>query len=160
MAKLPPPDQLPAELSDAQIKAIIKHGIINPNYEDKIDEVLRYEYGDDGTLKVVARDGEKTIEFEINGDEMAFGQVLDSQRAEFAESTNSFLDRLKREAQPGFERMATTISGLLDSSADLIEFREKLDNAYPDLDGETLTGIMAEAMFAGKLAGVFEAERG
>lgn len=39
--KIPSPDQLPADMSDAQTKAVILHGIVNPSYPDGADEVLK-----------------------------------------------------------------------------------------------------------------------
>ena len=77
-----------------------------------------------------------------------------------AETVTRFVARLRDKAQPEFERMTSQIRAALEGATDLVEFREKLDAIYPDLDGETLTQVMAEAMFASKLAGIFEAQEG
>ncbi len=74
-------------------------------------------------------------------------------------TVEAFVAQLRRRAQPEFERMTNQIREALNGAADLVEFRERLDNIYPDLDGVTLTQIMAEAMFASKLAGLWEAEQ-
>lgn len=74
------------------------------------------------------------------------------------ETVDAFVAQLRKKAQPEFERMTSQVREALNGSADLLEFRERLDGLYPDLDGETLTQVMAEAMFASKLAGIFEAQ--
>lgn len=176
--KLPPPDQLPAEMNNAQLKAVILHGIVNPSYPDQADEVLSYEIIAQGHVKATVRDGKKIIDFEIDGEDVTYGLadgspdgkislsetirnggVFDFAETQQASTVDQFVDRLRQKAQPEFERMTATVRELLDGSGDLTEFREKLDTAYPDLDGEMLTKIMGEAMFASKLAGIFEAEQ-
>jgi phage gp29-like protein len=83
--------------------------------------------------------------------------------SEFAEASKNdtvvaFVEQLRKKAQPELKKMVGQIKATLDGCSDLTEFREKLDGIYPDLDGETLTKVMAEAMFASKLAGIFEAQ--
>lgn len=74
------------------------------------------------------------------------------------DTVTQFVVRLRERAQPEFERMTLRLRSALEESADLLEFRERLDDLYPEMDGEMLTQVMAEAMFASKLAGLFEAQ--
>jgi hypothetical protein len=161
--KLPPPDQLPAEMTDAQLRAVILHGIVNPSYPDEADEVLSYEILGAGHIKALVRDGEKKIEFEIDGDEVTYGLADGSpDGGSFAEATPDaialFIERLAKKAKPQMGAMVETVRSLLDSSTDITEFNEKLQDAYPELDGEDLTATMAEALYASRLAGIFEAQ--
>lgn len=86
------------------------------------------------------------------------GGVFDFAEATKQSTVEQFTERLRNSAAPQVEAMTAQIKQVLDSSKDLAEFRDKLDGIYPDLDGEQLTKLMAEAMFASKLAGIFEAE--
>lgn len=162
--KLPPPDQLPAEMTDAQLRAVILHGIVNPSYPDEADEVLSYEVLGEGHIKALVRDGVKKIEFEIEGDEVTYGLAQGSPEGspEFAEANSDtvalFVERLRQQAAPQFAEMIDTVRLTLEDSSDIIEFRERLNDTYPLLNGDTLTALMAEAMFASNLAGLFEAE--
>ncbi len=164
--KLPPPDQLPAEMSDAQMKAVILHGIVNPSYPDQADEVISYEIIAPGHIKALVLDGVKRIEFEIEGDEVSYGLAQGSPEGspEFAEASPDtvalFVERLRQQAAPQFAEMVDTIRLTLEDSADIVEFRDRLNDTYPLLNGDTLTALMAEAMFASRLAGIFEAEQG
>lgn len=162
---LPPPDQLPDNMTDAQKRAVILHGIVNPNYPDEADEVLSFEIVEPGHLKTRVRDGKKIIDFEIEGDEVTFGLADDSpDGGEFSEASPDtvalFVERLTQKARPQVAAMVETVRSLLDSSADIMEFNEKLQDAYPDLNGDALVGTMAEALYASRLAGIFEAESG
>lgn len=67
-------------------------------------------------------------------------------------------ETLRKKAQPEFAKMTGQLRELLSGSGSLVEFRDKLDEIYPELDGESLAAIMAEAMFASKLAGIYEAQ--
>lgn len=97
---------------------------------------------------------------------VSLSDALPGQNPAFAEGTiptqsttvEKFVEKLRKKAQPEFEKMFSNIRQLLNESEDLVAFQEKLDAAYPDLDGETLTAVMAEAMFASRLAGIFEAQ--
>lgn len=150
-------------MTDAQKRAVILHGIVNPNYLDEADELLDYEVVAAGHIKARVRDGKKIIDFEINGDDVTFGLADNSpDGGEFSEATPDtvalFVERLKKQAAPEFGEMIDTVRLMLEDSDDIVEFRERLDTAYPILDGDTLTSLMAEAMFASRLAGMFEAE--
>jgi len=81
--------------------------------------------------------------------------------AQFSAPSNTidkFTERLRQKAEPQFERMLEEVRSRLDSAGSLREFRDSLDQAFPDLDGDALTEIMAEAMFSSRLAGIFEAQ--
>lgn len=81
--------------------------------------------------------------------------------AEFAAAPTTpeiFADRLRTLAQPELEKWIDIIRSELNDASDLLEFQQKLDELYPDLDGEDLTRIMATALTASRLAGIYEAQ--
>lgn len=160
---LPPPDQLPETLTPEQEKAIILLGIVNPNYEDGADEVLSYSKPAPGHLIARVRDGKKIIDFEIKGDEVSYGLADDPANAEFAEATpdtfDNFLERLAEEARPSVEDFANTLRTLYEESGSEVEFSEKLQSAYPLLEGTELTQVMAQALKASRLSGIFDSEQ-
>lgn len=151
-------------MSDAQLKAVILHGIVNPSYPDQADEVLSYEILGEGHIKALVLDGVKKIEFEILGDEVTYGLAQGSPEGspEFAEVNSDtvalFVERLTKKARPQMQAMVGTVRSLLDSSTDITEFSEKLQDAYPQLDSDDLTATMAAAMFTSRLSGIFEAQ--
>ncbi|MEX0271204.1 DUF935 domain-containing protein [Leptolyngbyaceae cyanobacterium UHCC 1019] len=98
-------------------------------------------------------EGDMTVDLSERG-------VLGFAEAQRLATVDRFVAQLRERAQPEFEKMTLRLRSALAESTDLVEFREKLDGLYPDLDGDALTQIMAEAMFASKLAGIFEAQEG
>ncbi len=156
--------------------------IINSVYSDQIDEVLDAQAQSDSTI-CLARDGQKLLAVKIldapdsrgnqiyirlvNPDEIdPKGESSGQQPAStsFAEAqpdtVDRFVSQLREKAQPEFAQMVATVRRALDDSTDLVQFREKIDQLYPNLQGEALTKLMAEAMFASRLAGVFESQNG
>lgn len=71
-----------------------------------------------------------------------------------------FVARLQEQAAPEFARWFDHIRELMGQSKDLQEFREKLAEGYPALDGDRLSQVMTEALFSGRLAGFYEAQEG
>jgi phage gp29-like protein len=68
--------------------------------------------------------------------------------------------RLEAEARPGMAAMLAAIETLLSESSSLPEFQAKLAVAYPDLDGAELERVLGQALFANRLAGIFDAQEG
>ena len=72
----------------------------------------------------------------------------------------AYTDRLRSQARPIFGGMMERLSELLESSEDLAEFRDKLDRTYPDLDDGALVALFQQALTAGRVAGIYEAQEG
>jgi len=88
----------------------------------------------------------------LPGESLAFVEATPS-------TVDAFIAQLRVKAQPEFAKMIGQVRQALSESEDLVQFREKIDAIYPDLNGEALTALMAEAMFASRLAGIFESEQ-
>lgn len=76
------------------------------------------------------------------------------------EVIDAYTDRLRSSAQPVFGAMFDRLSEMLEGSDDLVQFRAKLDRTYPDLDDGALVAMFQQALTAGRLAGIYEAQEG
>jgi len=65
---------------------------------------------------------------------------------------------LGREADPLLNALLEPVRGALNESADIMEFREKLLNLYPDLDSTRFAELMGQALAVADAAGYFEAK--
>lgn len=63
------------------------------------------------------------------------------------------VDLLERAAQPAVDGMMEAVRGVLHSSADLLEVRERLAGIFPAWGKEALAAVFAEAFLAAELAG-------
>ncbi|MFD1342891.1 DUF935 domain-containing protein [Litorisediminicola beolgyonensis] len=68
------------------------------------------------------------------------------------------VDRLVAEGAAVFERMLLKIEAMLETSSSLPEFRDQLLSAFPALDEDDLTELMAQALSGAHLAGRAEVE--
>lgn len=155
-------------IDPAQYPTLIE--LINETYLDQVEQIVGAKTEDNGDILCIARDGPKQLAIKITPTDISI-RLLNPQAVAgnnplalsdplpSPSTVDRFLTQLQRQAQPQIAGMVSQLQELFDSSTDLVEFREKLDTAYPDLDGQDLTQIMAQAMFASKLAGVFEAEQ-
>ena len=168
--QIPLPDQLPANMSDAQMKAVILHGIVNPSYPDEADEVLSYEIIAPGHIKALVLDGVKKIDFEIDGEDVTYGLANgypdSSTPQQFADvlSANAtpinFADTLEKAALPEIAKMIGAIDNMIGDGTNLPEALNRLkQDGYDALLGEDLTGQFAEAIFASRVAGIYESEQ-
>lgn len=165
--------QVEAE-EDQNTKAERDTKLFAMNYRKTLQQIQE-DYGEgyeliEQSAPEPARDGQQQPSGDLSGvdvPENGSGAVSNLLGASFSEAifaerqkttVDHFLERLQQQAQPELERMTTTIREALDSSEDLVEFREKLDGLYPNLNGEVLASVMAEAMYASRLAGLYESQ--
>ncbi|MEO1208280.1 MAG: DUF935 family protein [Cyanobacteria bacterium J06638_20] len=83
------------------------------------------------------------------------------EEAEFAERLETpeiFAEQLRRLAQPEMAALVQRIRDELNGATSLVEFQAALDRLYPQLGGDDLARVMAEAMTAARFAGIYEAQ--
>ncbi|WP_040578260.1 phage portal protein family protein [Methylomicrobium album] len=87
------------------------------------------------------------------------GRKADNPKAQFAEARplddppGEMVALLERAAQPAVDGLMEAVRGVLHSSADLLEVRERLAEIFPAWDKEALAAVFAEAFLAAELAG-------
>jgi phage gp29-like protein len=73
------------------------------------------------------------------------GDVVDAQIA-----------RLGADSAPAIDQMVAVVRTLLDEAESLEQFRDRLIEAYPDMDTDALAEVMTQALTAAKLAGRYD----
>jgi len=71
--------------------------------------------------------------------------------------TAPLVERLGREADPLLDALLEPVRAALESSADLMAFRDSLLTLYPDLDGKAFAELMGQALAVADAAGYWEA---
>ncbi|GAB4214160.1 MAG: hypothetical protein OHK0012_11620 [Synechococcales cyanobacterium] len=151
-------------ITEAQAKTALK-AVIETIYTSGISEVVEYELLPTRGMGGVFRDGQSFYRFEIAGRTIQYqpvdGPEFMAEEEEYAFAVEPTLEtRLEAEARSGMEAMLTAIETLLGESSSLPEFQAKLAVAYPDLDGAEVQRVLGQALFANRLAGIFEAQEG
>ena len=67
------------------------------------------------------------------------------------------MDRLGTEAEPLIETLLEPVRKALEDSADLMDFREKLLELYPEMDGKAFAELMGQALAVADAQGQWEA---
>ena len=75
-----------------------------------------------------------------------------------ADPTQPLVERLGNEAEPLLQTLLDPVQAALNTSSDLMDFREQLLNLYPDLDGKAFADLMGQALAVAELAGYWEAQ--
>ncbi len=76
-----------------------------------------------------------------------------------ADPTAPMVERLGQEAEPLLQSLLEPVRAALDSSADLMDFRERLLTLYPDLNSKDFADLMGQAMAVADAAGKWEVAR-
>lgn len=88
----------------------------------------------------------------------------DDDAAEFAEAVGDLADRLAdmldAAAMPAMNKLVAQIRGALSSSADLVDFSERILMLYPDLDDRDLARLIGDGLVAAELGGRAEIQDG
>ena len=71
--------------------------------------------------------------------------------------TAPLVDRLGTEAEPLIETLLEPVRRALEDSADLMDFREKLLELYPEMDGKAFAELMGQALAVADAQGQWEA---
>lgn len=72
--------------------------------------------------------------------------------------TAPLVERLGEQAEPLLQNLLDPVRAALEDSGDLMAFREKLLDLYPDLDGKAFADLMGQALAVADAAGMWEAQ--
>jgi len=75
-----------------------------------------------------------------------------------SDPTAPLVERLGNEAEPLLQTLLDPVRSALNASSDLMDFRERLLDLYPDLDGKAFADLMGQALAVAELAGYWEAQ--
>jgi phage gp29-like protein len=143
--------------------------IINREYTDGLDRILSARENDDGSIVCIAQDGVKQISCEITDTRIRFRlinpQSIAGATAQMAapedvaiDPIDPILTQLKPIGDATFTEWFTTLQSLMQESDNLVEFREKLADAYPDLDASEFKQAMLDASLLAGLRGYDDAK--
>jgi hypothetical protein len=131
--------------------------LIDATYLDRIDEIISAREDGD-IINVVARDGSKRLAIEITDNDIVIGLLNPtSQFAEQPDPIEPILTQLKPIGDATFTEWFTTLQGLMQESDNLVEFRDKLTNSYPDLDAAEFKQAMLDASIVAGMRGYDDA---
>lgn len=88
----------------------------------------------------------------------AVNRALNRASPAAADPTAPLVERLGEQAEPLLQNLLDPVRAALDDSADLMDFREKLLQLYPDLDGKAFADLMGQALAVADAAGMWEAQ--
>lgn len=94
---------------------------------------------------------------------VSLSDSLPGQEAAFAApptTADIFTDQLAQQTRPLFADWIAKLRQELEASGDLDAFARRLDEVFPELDSSQMQAIMGEALYATRLAGIFEAQEG
>ena len=72
-------------------------------------------------------------------------------------AVDPMVERLGREADPLLEALLDPVRAALAEAEDLMDFRDRLLNLYPELDAKAFAELMGQALAAADAAGYFDA---
>ncbi|MBW4484904.1 MAG: DUF935 domain-containing protein [Tildeniella torsiva UHER 1998/13D] len=99
-------------------------------------------------------------ELEPEGDEVEMAEPTFAAPPFATTTADLFTQRLGQEASPAMAGMLEALRQKLAEADSLEAFKISLNTAYPDLDDGDLVQLLAEAMGAARLAGMYEAQEG
>jgi phage gp29-like protein len=139
--------------------------IINREYTDGLDRILSAQIDEEDRIVAYAQDGFKRIRVEISDTQIRFRLLRAGETAQFSESEqpdpiDPILTQLKPIGDATFTEWFISLKGLMDDSKDLVEFRDRLTDAYPDLDSAQFKSAMLDASTIAGMQGYQEASEG
>jgi phage gp29-like protein len=147
-------------IPQSEYLALIK--IINREYTDRLDRILSARIDDDDRVIAYAQDGIKRLKVEISDTQIRFRLLGAGESVEFAEQPDPIapiLTQLKPIGDATFTEWFTQLKSLMDESENLAEFRDKLTDAYPDLDAESFKSAMLDASTIAGMKGYDDASQ-
>ena len=76
-----------------------------------------------------------------------------------SDAVDPLIERLGTEADPLLDAMLDPVRAALAEATDLMDFRDRLLNLYPDLDAKAFAELMGQALAVADAAGYLEAEQ-
>lgn len=151
--------------------------LLNLDRDQEFDRILQAREEDSGEFVGIAQDGAQLIGFRVENDGSKeyfilnldeIGATADDSTEEetgFAEPSDKgtiaqYTDRLSDNARPAFAALLGQLQAMKDRSNSLEEFREAIESAFAELDTDSIAAIVAEALFAARLGGIYEAQEG
>jgi phage gp29-like protein len=153
--------QMPILIPQADYPELID--IINETYTDELDRILSAQIADDDSIVCTGQDGTKRIAVKITDTKIQFRLINDN--AQFSQPEpddpiDPILTQLKPIGDATFTEWFTTLQGLMQESDNLVEFRDKLVDAYSDLDSAQFKSAMLDASTIAGLQGYSDAKQG
>ncbi len=148
---------MPTTIEPAQYPALIT--LINGTYSDKIESIVTAQLQDDESIIAIGLDGQKQIAAQITEENIKIRLINpEVVKADFAEgddadTVDAFRDQARTAGGPITDDWVGQVKGILDQAGGLASFSENLLTLYPNLEGDKLRQIMADAMTAASIAG-------
>lgn len=124
---------------------------------EPIDSILQAGIDENGMIFCIAQDGNEQTSFKITDAEIE----SDNPSAQFSEQPDPIdpiLTQLKPIGDATFSDWFTSLQSLMQDSDNLAEFRDKLTDAYPDLDASEFKQAMLDASTLAGLRGYDDAK--
>lgn len=134
--------------------------IINREYTDGLDRILSARIDEDDRIVAYARDGFKRIWCEISDTQIRFRLLDAGESVEFTEQPDPIdpiLAQLKPIGNRTFMDWFETLQSMMQESENLVEFRDKLTDAFPDLDASEFKQAMLDATTLAGMQGYSDA---
>ena len=134
--------------------------LINQTYLDGVEQILSAGIDENENIICLAQDGLKQLAIEITDTDIKI--KLFNPTSQFAEQPDPIepnLAQLKPIGDATFTEWFTTLLGLMQESDNLVEFRDKLTDAYPDLDAESFKRAMLDASTIAGMKGYDDASQ-
>lgn len=151
--------------------------LLNIGRSQPFDFILEAREEDNGEFVGIAQDGVQLIGFRVENDGSKEYFILNldeigatdtqptAEETGFAEPSDEgtiaqYTDRLSESARPALSALMGQLQAMKDRSNSLEEFKGAIESAFSELDTDALAAIVAEALFAAKLSGIYEAQEG
>jgi hypothetical protein len=134
--------------------------IINREYTDGLDRILSAQIDEEDRIVAYAQDGFKRIRCEISDTQIRFRLLGAGESVEFAEQPDPIdpiLTQLKPIGDATFSEWFEQLQSLMQDSENLVEFRDKLTESYPDLDASEFKQAMLDASTVAGMKGYSDA---
>ena len=118
--------------------------LINETYTDRVEQILNAGVDDNENIVCLAQDGNKQLAIEITDNDIKI--KLFKPTTQFSEPEDDPIDPILTQLKPigdaTFTEWFTQLQSLMQESENLIEFRDKLTDAYPDLDSAQFLSLI------------------
>lgn len=133
--------------------------LINETYTDRVEQILNAGVDDNENIVCLAQDGNKQLAIEITDNDIKI--KLFKPTTQFSEPEDDPIDPILTQLKPigdaTFTEWFTQLQSLMQESENLIEFRDKLTDAYPDLDSAQFKQAMLDASTVAGMSGYLAA---
>jgi hypothetical protein len=122
--------------------------IINREYTDGLDRILSAQIDNEDRIIAYAQDGSKRLRVEISDTQIRLRLLKTGETTQFTEQPDPIdpiLAQLKPIGDATFSDWFEQLQLLMQESDNLVEFRDRLTDAYPDLGASEFKQAMLDA---------------